>query len=246
MIHKPLLILLYLVAVALGLLAAAVLADRLVLPVLVRQGQAIEVPDLTDLRPEEAMPLLNRVKLKLVVAGEKYSETVPKGALCAQAPLPGSNVKSGRNIRALLSLGTRQMTMPSLAELPLDHAGVVLSRAGLNLGKILWCPSSRYPNGAIIASSPAAGDTIDAGQAVDLLASTGSPPTCYVLPDLRGRHIDEVAPLLQRAGLEHRSTTTDVDFGAEPGLILQQNPRPGSEACQGDTLSLWLSGVSRR
>ena len=237
----PLVLLLYLIAAAAGLVGAVLLADRLVLPVLVRYGQAIEVPDLIGLRPEEAKQVLKRRRLNLVVAGEKHDSTVPKGVLCAQAPEAGSRVKSGRNIRALLSLGTRQMTMPSLAGLPMDHARVVLSNADLPLKNVVRCPSARYPSGATIASSPAPGDTVGAGETVDLLVSTGAPPAFYILPDLRGRMIDEVAPLLQRAGLHHQSTTRDMGLGAEPGLILQQEPRPGSTACQGDTLMLWLS-----
>jgi beta-lactam-binding protein with PASTA domain len=239
--RRPLAVCLYVLAAGAGLVGAVVLADRLVLPVLVRHGQAIEVPDLIGVRPEEAKRVLRRRRLNLVVAGEKHDPTVPRGTLCAQVPEAGSTVKSGRNIRALLSLGTRRMTMPSLAGLPLDHARVVLSNADLALRKVVRCPSARYPSGATIASSPASGDTVGAGETVDLLVSTGAPPSSYILPDLRGRMIDEVAPLLQRAGLHHRSTTRDMGLGAEPGLILQQEPRPGSAVCQGDTLTLWLS-----
>jgi beta-lactam-binding protein with PASTA domain len=241
MSHRPFVVATHFLAAAVGLLAAVLLADRVVLPVLVRHGQAIEVPDVVGLRPEEAKRVLKRSRLNLVVAAEKYDATVPDGTLCAQAPDAGSRVKSGRNIRALLSLGTRQMTMPPLARLPLDHARVVLSNAGLSLRDVLWCPSSSYPGGATIASSPAAGDTVGAGEAVDLLVSTGAPPASYVLPDLRGRMIEEVVPLLQRAGIEHQSGTRHMGFGAEPGLILQQQPRPGSMVSQGDTLMLWLS-----
>jgi beta-lactam-binding protein with PASTA domain len=239
--RRPLVLLLYMLAGAVGLLAAVVLADSLVLPVLVRHGQAIEVPDLIGLRPEEAKRLLKRSHLNLVVEGEKCEATIPKGALCAQTPEAGSSVKSGRNICALVSLGTRQMTMPSLAGLPLDHARVVLSNADLALRNVFRCPSFRFPNGAAIASSPSSGDTVGAGDTVDLLVSTGAPPASYILPDLRGRMIDDVAPLLQRAGLQHQSTTRHMGLGAEPGLILQQEPRPGSTVSRGDTLTLWLS-----
>jgi serine/threonine-protein kinase len=242
MMRRIALVLCYGAAVATGLLAAVVAADRVVLPLLVRQGQMVSVPDVTGLTSEEAGRLLERSKLKLVVAGEKYDAVTSRGTLCAQVPSAGTEVKPGRNIRALVSRGTRTMAVPPLAGLPLDHAQVVLEKAGLRTRAVLTSPSTTYPGGTAIASSPAAGETVGTGEMVDLLVSSGSPPTCYVLPDLRGRRIDEVVPLLQRVGLQYQGVTRSGGFSAVPGLILQQQPRPGSTTCQGDTLTLWVAG----
>jgi beta-lactam-binding protein with PASTA domain len=240
--RRPLVALAYAGAVTVGLVAAVALADRALLPLLVRRGQTIRVPDLEGLHPGEAKNTLKRAKLKFLAAGEKFDAIVPEGTVCAQVPRAGSSVKPGRNIRVLLSRGTRKVGVPPLAGLPVDHARMVLAAAGLRSRTALTCPSSQFPGGTLIASSPTAGETVGTGGTVDFLVSDGAPRACYCLPDLRGRRMEDVAPLLQRRNLEYQGVARTAPFDAEPGLILQQEPRPGSSVCRGDTLILLISG----
>ncbi len=245
MTRRLLVVLAYAGAITVGFVAAVALADRALLPLLVRRGQTVRVPDLEGLHPREAKTVLKRATLKFLAAGEKFDALVPEGTVCAQVPQAGSSVKPGRNIRALLSRGTRKAEVPPLAGLPVDHARMVLAAAGLRSRTVLTCPSSQFPRGTLIASSPTAGEALGTGGTVDFLVSDGAPRACYRLPDLRGRRMEDVAPLLQRRDLMYEGVARTAAFDAEPGLILQQEPRPGSSVCRGDTLILLISGGGR-
>lgn len=75
-------------------------------------GKYVYYKDLSDKKYEN---------LKFVIKGKEYSDTHPRGTICAQSVVAGTQVKKGTQIEVTISLGSKEFEMPSfVGEMRLD------------------------------------------------------------------------------------------------------------------------------
>ncbi len=95
--------------------------------------------------------------------------TEPEGIVLASAPPAEAPLPQGSSVRLLTSDGPapKKTVLPDLTGLSLEDAEYLVSVAELRLGEVQTLPSPQ-PEGTVLAQSPPAGVTLDAGSPVVL------------------------------------------------------------------------------
>ncbi|WP_117237596.1 PASTA domain-containing protein [Thermus sediminis] len=182
------------------------------------------VPDLVGKTAREAFLLLKDTGLRLEVS-EGNDPTKPKEVVLAQEPPPGTRLREGRTVRLTLNQA-RLNPLPNLQGLREEAAEARLGELGFRVeAKALL--ESPEPLGTVLATDPPPGTPLAPGAGVRLLLSRGQGVGSTVpLPQLTGLTREEALFLLNAAGLQ--AQVEEVPAGAPPGMVLAQEPAPGT------------------
>ncbi|MGO8871334.1 MAG: Stk1 family PASTA domain-containing Ser/Thr kinase [Acidimicrobiales bacterium] len=136
----------------------------------------VSVPSgITNTTLSNAQSILSQAGLTSTV---KYVvNNAAKGTVLSADPTPGTTVDQGSAVVLTVSSGPSDVLVPSLVGQSEVQAANVLGNVGLNVGNITQQASAQYNAGLVIASSPAAGQSVTPGSSVDIVVSTGPPPT---------------------------------------------------------------------
>jgi beta-lactam-binding protein with PASTA domain len=129
-------------------------------------------PDVIGLPFVEAKARVEAIGLKAREAGQVYESKRPEGAVVAQRPEAGRQVKVGRVINLMVSGGKRKVPVPNLVGRPLTQADEILLAAELQLGELRFEQNTSLPEGTIIAQEPLPSEEVGVGSEVDLLIAT--------------------------------------------------------------------------
>ncbi len=235
--------LLHLVFAAGGALCGLLFFNFVLMPLFVRHGQEVVVPDLVGRSKQSAEQVLLERSLVPGALVFEHSDFVPRGLVLRQDPPPGFRVKKGRRISLVVSLGRKGLVVPQLAGEALPHARFLLRKERLDLGEIVTVRGGGQDRETVVATSPAAGMHLDEGTKVDLLVSLGPLPVRFLMPDLRGRPLQEARRLLERNGFEvHCSRYWKGNQAKE--IVAEQMPRPGFPVEKGSRVDL-IAGLAR-
>jgi serine/threonine-protein kinase len=194
---------------------------------IVQSEEEVLVPDLVGHDTVYALDLLTSLGLNIKVGGFMWSETVPKNFISSQKPDSGTWLKQDRDVKVIISRGSKRVRVPKLVGTKLREAKLVLAQNGLQLGGICRVPASQYPRGTIIAQKPEFLQEIERGQAVDFLISNGSKPVALAMPELRQRSVGQALKILDGLGLVP-SEVKEVHQPEKPlNAIVDQRPLAG-------------------
>jgi serine/threonine protein kinase/beta-lactam-binding protein with PASTA domain len=130
------------------------------------------------------------------------------------------------------------VTVPNLDGLTLEEATSTLAEFELRLGAQTPEISDREP-GTIIAQQPAAGESIEQGQAVNVTISTGREQA--TVPQLIGlTSLDAVRTALSDANLQ-LGEITEEDSNQPAGYVLAQDPAEGAQIAAGSPVAVVVS-----
>lgn len=224
-----------------GLLGAFILGVLLfnfvIMPRLVQHNVTVQVPRVVGLGVAEAKRQCKQLGLKLHTEDRRHSEGVPSNQVLSQVPPAGMAVKRGRTVRVHVSLGTQQVDVPDIRGMTLRQASLLLDNANLGLGRI----SRIYvgESGQVVrATRPRSGVATAVGNAVDVLVAVGEGAEPYLMPNLRGRALDEVRELIEMRGFRVGRVTYRSKQGVYPGTVLEHYPSGGSLIHRGESIDL--------
>lgn len=164
--------------------------------------------------------------LKLQEA-EEYNSTYPAGTIIRQNPKAGRTVKEGQKITLTVSLGTQYVTIPETKNMVAEDAEQTLKDMGLN---VLQKPmeDNTVANGAVIYTSPAAGETVEGDSTVILYVSRAVIDNINYVPSVTGKTLEDAKNDLKVLNF---SVRTIEQASTEPaGTVLSQSPAAGTEA----------------
>ncbi len=231
-------IIIFLIIIAAGLVSGLILFN------LIFSTKEVYVPDLRGTDSVTALGMLNDKQLNMVVAGQEYSPTLARNHVISQEPEPNSKVKKKKNIKVVLSLGSRKLVVPDVVGISLREAQMALSQRGLKLSRVSAVYDAEKPRDTVIAQIPPQGRALEKGQDISLLLSAGGEPKSYVMPDLIGKDIKEVAELLEKMGIETGEIKYSEYKGFPPGVVIKQEPTAGYKIVTGNKVGLVLSRES--
>ena len=131
------------------------------------------------------------------------------------------------------------VTTPNLKAKTVDEAALALTEIGLKVGTETPQADDNAPKGTIIGQDPAAGELIEAGQAVNLIVSAGKDQV--PIPDLVNLpSIDDARLVLTEAKLL-LGRVTPVDSDKPEGTILEQDPAANTVVDIGTLISVTVS-----
>ncbi len=217
-----------------------ILIALLLLPILGcnrKEVKIVKVPDITNLKVDEAEKKLSDIGLMLEITNSEYSETVPLDHIISQSPQSGESVKQGTVVKAIVSNGPKNITVPNLVGKNFSEALSILKDIGLTVGDITD-KEDKSPVGTVLLQDPAAGSIVPPGKSVRMTVSIG---TFVIVPNLIGMNIDDAKKLLSKEGFRiERIDETDIAKGTK-GMVLYQYPMPGLKVRAGAEIRLKIS-----
>ncbi|MDX1393972.1 MAG: PASTA domain-containing protein [Gemmatimonadota bacterium] len=196
----------------------------------------VDVPDLEGTDETEARAMLDEEGLAAVVATRLHHPDLISGSVVAQSPLPGQVARPGDTIRLTLSSGPEARIVPDLAGL----AGAEATRLLRGLGFEVEIQERSGGGAGVLESDPPPGTRVYVPADIRLVVSRGAP--IVDVPDLAGRHVDDVEAALEEAELQMGAIRYMVDAPQAPGRVVSQSPAAGSALRGGGFVSIVVAG----
>jgi eukaryotic-like serine/threonine-protein kinase len=226
-------------AVAAAFVCAALLFNYVIMPVVVRQGDVVVVPDLVGMAQASAERAADRAGLRVRIESERPDPQIPEGAVALQIPREGTDVKRGRTVTLTLSSGIDMRRLPRLTGLNARQAQLDAEQAGFSIGQAIEVHSDHVERGRIIGTCPGEGSLLPAGTGVTMMVSLGPSPVELLMPSLVGRTPEEARLIAEGLGLVMRSIKYEGARGRDSrAFVVVQDPVAGSHVVQGDAVTL--------
>ena len=140
---------------------------------------------------------------------------------------------------------SEEITIPDVSGMSVDDAIEVLQNADLNVNdKIEEMVSVEYNEGQIVKTDPLAGRKVKSKTVITLYKSTGDQK--YTIEDYSGKNYREVKTELEKVyGLVVEVEKQEVKNaeGLDAEVILDQNPKEGTEVQKGDKVILYIPDI---
>lgn len=222
---------------------AAVLAALLVLGVgggvwYINSGQFTRVPSLLGQSEKAAKERLSKADLELKGVRRAYSDTVDRGKVISSDPKSGDRIRGNDSVSLVVSRGPEIVTVPDVHGVALTEARRQLEERGLVPGMVTKEFSDDVSAGEVVRTEPEAGAERHPDSAVAMVVSKGSP---IDVPDVTGQSVDDATAELEDAGLDVVVAPGRVNSPEDEGDVARQSLEEGSEAAEGDTITLTVS-----
>ena len=138
--------------------------------------------------------------------------------------------------------GSGDIKVPDVTGMTQSKAASTLAGQGLKTGSITRVQSTAGPEGTVVGQSPAAGEKVAKGTAVDLDVAGKPTPTAtpVAVPDVTGGSQASAQATLTQAGFAVLVTKAPSDT-VPAGSVVSQAPQAGVLASQGSTVSIVVS-----
>lgn len=197
----------------------------------------VEVPDLAGSASEEAMERLGEEGLEGAIGSRLHHSDAPVGEVLAQHPLGGQVARPGDTVRLAVSAGPATRQVPELEGLAAVQAAQVLRGMGFDVELRREDAGGR---GGVLGSRPEAGSRVTLPATIELRVAEGA--AIVEVPELRGRHVDDVAAILEEAGLQLGALRYRPDASEAPGRVSSQSPPAGFSVRGGSFVSVVVAG----
>ncbi len=154
-----------------GFFCVVIVFDVLVMPIYLREGLEILVPDLSGKTYQDAYAITKKDHLSLIIDGREYFDDTPAGCIASQRPLPGTLVKPERRIYLIISQGPRTFRVPDLVGMSPRDAELTIIDSGMTLSQKRYRTSKKFPPGVVIDQQPKAHNEAPAKTGVVLYIS---------------------------------------------------------------------------
>lgn len=135
------------------------------------------VPDVVGRTFEEAKQIINGASLYIAVQREEYSDTVPKGCVISQDPVPGSGATTNETIVYLvISKGSEKdatTRVPDVTSRKLERAKQMLTNSNLDIN-IEYAYSNTIAAGTVISQDISPDSKVPVGTTVTVIVSQGA------------------------------------------------------------------------
>ncbi len=212
-----------------------------------RHGESLTLPNLKGLGFEEVQQILEQKKLRYIITDTAFIDSMPKGSVVEQNPLPNTKVKEGRFIYITLNSNSSVgVLMPNLINNSLRFAETVLNSSGLKLGSVIYKPDiaagavldQLYKNQSIQPNIK-----IPKGASIDLIVGDGMGSTDVDIPDLTNLTLNEARGVLESNLLQVGSIVYEGKIDSLNAVIKRQSPsyQEGVKIKSGQVVDLFLA-----
>jgi beta-lactam-binding protein with PASTA domain len=217
------------------ILAAAAFLSAITAMRIAIHGREVNMPNLVGKNVSEAGNMLRSQGLGLRVADHVYSD-LPMNVVVRQTPSPGMQMKVSQQAHVVLSLGQRQLQIPSLEGNSLRVSRIELLRGGLQVGEVSNLAMPDQPVDTVVMQSPKPG----AGAAtprVDVLVSAGPTEKSFVMPHLVGLNEEEAQRRLEVSGIKRKVNGVSAPQWPH-GMVIDQTPLAGTRLAASSQVEL--------
>jgi beta-lactam-binding protein with PASTA domain len=219
-------------------LLGILLFNFVLMPTLIHRRNSVIVPDLRHMSEAQALRELERVALNMRVSRTEYNPEIPEGFVIQQHPRANENIKEGRTVDVVLSLGARTQVVPELKGTSLRQGRFLLGRHNLRVGRVARVHTTGDARETVLSTNPVVGEELVEGSPVDVVVAVGGQKLRYLMPDLTGQDLLFIREKLRDMGFRMSGVRYETRPGVFPNTIVGQSPRPGSLIRQGDSIEL--------
>ena len=198
------------------------------------------IPRVVGMTLDDATDALEKAGFSVLKGQSRFHKTTPEGIVLEQDPPAGSVQKRGAEVTVAVSAGQSTATVPEVKGSTQQQAQIAIENAGFQFGSVSQ-QTSDQPRGAVIATNPPAGTSLDLPATVSITLSQG--PSTVQLPDFTGRTFADARSALEQLGLRLGPTSRDTSSFMPENTVLSQSPGPGATVSAGASVSLRLSRV---
>jgi len=206
-----------------------------------RRSNLVEVADWIGHGREEALARAQALGLVFEVSELRHDPGVAVDRIVQQEPAAGTQVRHGRTIRVVVSLGGETLTVPSVIGQPARQAELELRRFGLTPGWEAHIHDNDAPVSQVLDEAPAAGTLSVAGDRVHRLVSDGPRAARFVMPDLTGKTLRDVQEWITLCGFRSRAVRRVPAEGKLAGTVVGQLPLSGYPIARRDVVELTVA-----
>jgi len=167
---------------------------------------------------------------------EQPSSKVARGKVVGTEPPAGTELQVGSPVSVLVSSGPARVRVPNLSGDSRTGAEAALAAVGLEVGTVSEQVSPGASVGSVLAQSPKAGASVEAGSTVNLTLAKASNEVA--VPKVVGQSETQASAALGGAGFVPRVVSAPVSEQSKVGVVLKQSPSSGSTARKGSAVTL--------
>lgn len=167
-----------------------------------------------------------------------YNSEYEKDVVIAQKPTAPRTVKKSSTVILKVSKGVMTSTMPDLVKEPKIQAENKLSELDVDI-YIKMKERDDFPEGLIIKTEPAAGETVKSGDVVTIYVAMEEIQRTRIVPNVVGEDVSEARRIISNAGLRVKvvETANEQPFGT----VIWQNHGAGVELETGSLVEIHVS-----
>ena len=197
------------------------------------------VPNCVGHTQEEAIQMLEDAGYNYRVQ-EREDDEVEKGNVISQNPEADTRIEKGTTVTIYVSSGNESVKMPDVSDMTVEEATELLEGMGLTV-KTREEYDDEVEEGNIIRTSPAADETVKTGQTVTIYISRGPETKNVTVPSLSGYGTEYAEIVLNNNNLKLGNVTERSSSDVAAGLIIEQNPRAGTEVREDTSVDVVVS-----
>lgn len=200
----------------------------------------VALPDYTGMTVEEvkANPdYARKFNFKIV---EDFNNTVERGKIITQDPMPPKTVKDNATITLHVSKGIEFVTVPSVIDATYDEAFQLLTKNNLAI-KIEMVSEGKTEN-RVVRTNPAAGEVVEAYSVVTVYVQkpTSNSYNIYV-PKLVGQQFSKASLAITANGLALGEVKEEYSDTVEAGIVISQSIAENTSVALNTKINLVVS-----
>jgi eukaryotic-like serine/threonine-protein kinase len=204
--------------------------------ILVSTGKPkVTVPGVVGDQATDAVAALAERGLKVDI--RRINSDKESGTVTGQLPKAGSRVLKGDKVRINVSQGPKPVAVPPVVGSPYESAAATLQGAGFAIAR--RDVEATDPKGVVVQIDPPANTFASKGSTVTLFVSKG--PKESAIPDVTSFSRADAIALLRNSGFKVLVQMSDVQDASVDGVVLTQDPGPGTTAKPGTTVTITVA-----
>jgi serine/threonine-protein kinase len=192
----------------------------------------VEVPNVKGRSRDDAIALLAEAGLKPKV--RDVFNKAEAGTVIAQAPAGGEVVTKGSVVQVNVSKGLEPLEVPNVIGQQYDSAAGQIQGQGFAVAR--RDVDSSQPKDTVIDQQPKGGSELARGGTVILYVSKG--PKESTIPDVTSQDEEAATEALEQSGFTVEVVDQDTFDPNQDGIVLSQDPRGGTKAKPGSTVTI--------
>ncbi|MCE5329278.1 Stk1 family PASTA domain-containing Ser/Thr kinase [bacterium] len=186
---------------------------------------AIITPNVVGLNIADATKIINESGLKISQTSKEYSNFFEAETVISQNPLPGSEIKTGGDIKLKISLGQNILMIPNIIGYDYSYVVSQLNSMGLNV-IINKVPNIDYQPGKVLSISPETGTQVKEGDLVNIYIATSE--QMIQMPDVTQLSVDKAVSILQSLNISYDISNVETQVDVQKNLVISQYPSPNA------------------
>lgn len=205
--------------------------------IVVSQGpKLVKVPNVVNLKQENATSALTEAGLKVGEVTTDYSDKIEKGNVISQSVSADTQVAKGSTVNLVVSLGKKQVEVTNVVGQTKENAVKALKDIGLN-ATIKEAYSDTVAAGTVISQSVSSGSKVEIGSSVEIVVSLGKEQV--TVPNVVSYDKDRAKQELEAIGLT--VSFREINDDQAVGKVIDQSVIGGTRVDKGTTIELTVS-----